>query len=104
MNGQAKAPINRKKAAVIFVLYATAGAIFLSGAAFSIYSLAAHVSFPVLDYQIHGSIFGAMAAFLGARYFLSVKRLQAEVYKESSRFSLSNFKREKQCRALTKIR
>jgi CO dehydrogenase/acetyl-CoA synthase epsilon subunit len=53
---------------------------------------------------MHGSIFGAMAAFLGARYFLSVKKLKAEVYKESSRFSLSNFKRKKWHRTLTKIR
>ena len=37
--------------------------------------------------------FGAVVAFLGIRYLLSVRKLKGDVYKTTSQFSWSNFKK-----------
>jgi hypothetical protein len=65
------------------------------GTVFGIFSLVNDIRFPVLNMQVHGAVFGAVAAFLGIRYFLSVQRLKTEVYKDSSQFSWSNFRKQK---------
>jgi len=92
MKNQAKKKgLERKKIVAIWILYVLSAVIILIGVLFSIFSFRNQVSFPVLHAQIPGAVFGLVAAFLGVRYFLSVGKLKAEVYKTSSRFSWSNF-------------
>ena len=85
----------KQKAVIINLLYATTIIIILLGVFFIIYSLVNDVSFKVLNTTVSGAIFGMVVAYLGARYFLSVTKLKAELYKTTSQFSWSNFKREK---------
>jgi len=85
----------KQKAVIINLLYATTIIIILLGVFFIIYSLVNDVSFKVLNTTVSGAIFGMVVAYLGARYFLSVTKLKAELYKTTSKFSWSNFKREK---------
>lgn len=96
MKNQAIDPtIDSTKVASITVLFITSLFIILLGAAFCIYSVLYNVSFTVMTSQINGAVFGVVIAFLGFRYFLSVQKLKAEVYKSTSRFSWSNFRTEK---------
>jgi len=85
----------KQKAVIINLLYATTIIIILLGVFFIIYSLVNDVSFKVLNTTVSGAIFGMVVAYLGARYFLSVTKLKAELYKTTSQFSWSNFKKEK---------
>jgi len=94
-NQEYKPEVDSTKIASITMLFITAIAIILLGAAFSVYSIVNNISFTVMSSQIHGMVFGAVIVFLGVRYLLSVQRLKAEVYKGTSRFSWSNFKTEK---------
>ncbi len=103
MKNQIKPPaVGLKKVIPIMMLTAISILIILSGAALGVFSLANNVSFSVLGSQIHGAIFGLVIIFLGARYFLSVRKLKAEVYKTSSKFSWDNFKRGKSRKAILK--
>lgn len=96
MLNQAVVPtVERKKVISIMVLFATSIAIILCGATLGVISFVNNISFTVLTSQVHGGIFGAVIVFLGVRYFISVQKLKAEVYKTTSRFSWSNFKKEK---------
>lgn len=96
MKNQAIEPmVDRTKTAPIAFLFITALLIIISGTAFSVYSVVNNISFTVMNAQIHGAIWGLVIIFLGARYLLSVRRLKAEVYKSTSVFSWSNFKKEK---------
>ena len=94
-NQEYKPPVESTKIVSIFILFIISIGIILSGAVFSVYSIVNNVSFTVMSSQIHGMVFGAVIAFLGVRYLLSVQRLKAEVYKGTSQFSWSNFKTEK---------
>lgn len=87
--------IERNKVASIVILYITAIIIVLIGASFSIYSLIYDINISVLNTQINGAIFGLIITFLGARYFLSVKKLKIQVFQESAKFSWNNFKKSK---------
>jgi hypothetical protein len=86
-------PVERKKVIAVGTLFAISAAITLLGLVFSIYSAVNQVEFQVLNSKFPGAVFGLVIAFLGVRYFLAVRRLKAEVYKPTSRFSLSNFKK-----------
>lgn len=77
----------------MMTLFAFTVLIMLSGVFFIIFSLVNHISFTVLNSNIHGAIFGLLVSYFGIRNFLSVKKLKTEVYKDSSRFSWSNFKK-----------
>ena len=101
-NSRKKPTVESGKAISIMALLITSILIILLGACFSVYSIVNNVSFTVLSSQIHGSIFGLIITFLGARYFLSVQKLKAEVYKTTSKFSWSNFKKDKATHALSK--
>lgn len=94
-NQMTKPTIEASKVASIAAL--SAGSLFIigSGAALCVYSLINNIYFSVLSSQIHGAVFGVVIIFLGVRYFLSVLKLKAEVYKTTSRFSWSNFKTTK---------
>ncbi|EGD46528.1 hypothetical protein Cpap_0781 [Ruminiclostridium papyrosolvens DSM 2782] len=86
-----------KKAAVILLTLLSAG-ICLSGIFFIFYSWMNNISFKVLNTNISGILFGVAALYLGFRYLLSVLKLKKELYKESSVFSWSNFRKQKTAR------
>lgn len=89
------AALNKRKSIIINILFTATIIIMFLGFYFSIYSLINNISFQVLNSSISGVIFGLMVLYLGIRYFFSVSNLKAEVYKENSKFSWSNFKRLK---------
>ena len=94
MNNQAYSPyVGKEKTLAIWSLYVASLVIILIGASFGVYSLVNNISIPVLTSQIPGVVFGVVIAFLGVRYFLSVRKLKAEVYKSTSTFSWSNFRK-----------
>lgn len=88
-----KQTVERKKTVAVNMLFAVSAAITLLGLAFCVYSTVNQVEFMVIRSKIPGTVFGAVVAFLGVRYFLAVLKLKAEVYKSTSRFSWGNFKR-----------
>lgn len=89
-----KYPINSKKIS-IFALSIISLFICISGIFFGVYSWINDITFKVLNANVPGVIFSALVTYLGVRYFLSVSKLKKELYKESSIFSWSNFKKEK---------
>lgn len=95
MKQQTSQPIEKKKVIIITSLFVTSIIIMLSGAFFIIFSLVNHTSFMVLNTSVHGAFFGATVLYLGFRNFLSVRKLKTEVYKSSSKFSWSNFRKSK---------
>lgn len=86
--------VDRKKVVVFYTLAATALAITLSGAFFSVYSYLNNLSFKVLNTQVSGIIFGLTVVYLGIRYIKSVNTLRKELYKTTSVFSWDNFKKK----------
>jgi hypothetical protein len=84
--------VDKSKVAVICLLFVTAGLITLSGVAFILYSAANNVTFAVMQADIPGTLFGAVIAFLGVRYILSVRKLRLKLYASHTQFSWSNFK------------
>ena len=95
MKNQPIPEVDRSKTTSITFLFGMAALIFLSGAAFTLYSVLADVQFPMLGSEVHGAVLGAILMFLGIRYLLSVRKLSTEVYRSSSRFSWENFRSEK---------
>jgi len=89
-------PVDPKKKVIISLLFVVAAAICLSGAFFSVYSYFNNISFRVLNTQVSGIIFGVCILYLGVRYFISLMKLKDEVYKPTSRFSWSNFKKTRE--------
>jgi hypothetical protein len=97
-------PVEKGKIILIMSLFAFTILIMLSGAFFSVFSLVNHISFTVLNAHIHGALFGLMVIYFGIRNYFSVKKLKTEVYKNTSRFSWSNFKKEKTHRLAARSR
>ncbi|MEA5046973.1 MAG: hypothetical protein VB034_00040 [Eubacteriales bacterium] len=87
--------VQRDKRILIALLYAFAIAIVLLGAAFSVYSAVNDVRLTVLTSSIPGVVFGLVVAFLGVRYVFSIQKLKTEVYRTTSAFSWSNFRKSK---------
>lgn len=94
MNTQANGGIRTGKRVAIWLLYTASALIGLMGVAFSAYSLIYDVQIAIMQSSIPGAVFGAVIAFLGVRYFLAVGKLRKEVYRPTSRFSWSHFKRQ----------
>ncbi len=94
--------VEKSKVTAIVLLTIISIVIIFSGAVFSVFSLMYDIHFPVLGSQIPGVIFGVVVAFLGVRYYLSVRKLKIELYKTTSRFSWSNFKKEKGPKTVSK--
>jgi len=86
--------ILKSKVIAIGTLTATSVVIALSGAALSVYSILNDVSYKVLNSNIHGTVFGLVIVFLGARYYLTVQNLKERVFKTTAGFSFSNFKKQ----------
>ena len=91
--------VGKEKIIAIWTLYVASLGITLVGLSFGVYSLVNNISIPVLTSQIPGVVFGAVIAFLGVRYYLSVRKLKAQVYKSTSTFSWSNFRKVKKSKA-----
>ena len=91
----AKSTVSKGKIILIAFLYVAACAIILLGLVFGVYCVLNQVMLPVLATQIPGFVFGMVIAFLGIRYLLSIEKLKAEVFKPTSHFSWSNFKKAK---------
>jgi hypothetical protein len=92
-NQSGVSPVEKKKVVLITVLFSISAIIVLSGVFFIVFSLVNHISFTVMSSKIHGAVFGLLVAYFGVRNFLSVKKLRTEVYKNSSQFSWSNFRK-----------
>jgi len=92
---------DKRKAVTITALFVATIIIMFLGLSFSIFSIVNNVTFKVLSSDMPGAVFGLLVLYLGARYFLSVKKLKAEVYKNTSQFSWSNFKKEKSNKAMS---
>ena len=87
--------VGKEKIIAIWTLYVASLGITLIGLSFGVYSLVNNISIPVLTSQIPGVVFGVVIAFLGVRYFLSVRKLKTQVYKSTTTFSWSNFRKIK---------
>lgn len=94
-NQEIKGKQDSSKTVPMRLLLATAILIAVAGAAFMVYSVLNNVTFPVMGSDIHGAVWGLIILFLGVRYIFSVQKLKADVYKSTSQFSFSNFKRQK---------
>lgn len=89
-----KPGVTGSKLAAFWSLTIFAVAITLSGAVFSVYSILNNVSFKVMSSSVPGFVFGVVVVFLGVRYILSMRKLSKELFKATSVFSWSNFKRQ----------
>lgn len=87
--------LRRQKRMIVFALYFFAGAIALSGAFFSVYTLLNQISFGVLNTTVPGAVFGLIVVYFGLRSIFSVRKLQPQLLREDARFSWSNFRFEK---------
>ena len=100
MKNEAYSPyVGKEKRLAILTLYTVSVVIILIGAAFGIFSYVNDIRFTVLSSQIPGVVFGVVILFLGVRYFLSVSKLKAEVYKSTANFSWSNFRKGKKSKS-----
>ncbi len=80
----------------ILALYIGAATIILTGIALAAVSFLSGMYFSVLGSPVHGAVFGTVVAFLGMRYWLSVRRLAGQVESDGSSFSLKNLFGQKQ--------
>lgn len=100
MKNEANSPyVGKEKRTAIMTLYVASILITLAGVFFAVYSSLNGIKIPVLSSEIPGAVFGVVIAFLGVRYLLSVSKLKAEVYKSTSTFSWSNFKKVKKSKS-----
>ena len=86
--------VTKEKFVSIMLLRILSIMIMLAGALLAVVSFAGGTYVTVLTSRIPGAVFGLVILFLGIRYFLSVRKLKAEVYKSDSKFSWSNFRQK----------
>lgn len=77
----------------VVMLYVVASAITLAGVYFGVLSLLGGVTISVLGSQVPAALIGAVIAFLGVRYLITVGRLRNELNDSGATFSWSNFRR-----------
>ena len=87
--------ISKQKSLIVNALYAGTMIIIFLGMFFIAFSLVNHISFNILNVSMPGVILGFLVLYLGIRYYFQVIKLKSEVFKDSSKFSWSNFKRKK---------
>jgi hypothetical protein len=78
---------DRSKMIIVFILFFTSIAITVSGAFFSVYSYINQISFKVINTNVSGILFGLVVVYLGARYFLSIRKLREELSAPDASFS-----------------
>lgn len=86
---------SRRKGLILIALFSMSVLITVSGLVFGIYAFINGTTFRVLNVDVPGVVFGMLVLYLGVRYFLSVRKLRAELYQPDAVFSWSNFKRHK---------
>lgn len=87
--------LEKRKIILVSVLYLTALIIIFLGMFFTIFSLYNNISFKILSSSVPGVVLGLLVSYLGIRYYLSLSKLKEEVFKSSSKFSWSNFKKRR---------
>jgi hypothetical protein len=86
-------PSTKGKRTAVIVLAAVALAILASGVTFTAYSLVTDLTIPVFGTQMPGMVFGLAMAYLGLRYFQSVRKLKLELAQSTEAFSWQNFRK-----------
>jgi hypothetical protein len=92
MKLRTNANVQKNKVVAVWALFTTAVLITLMGAFYFVYSILNGVTFTVMQAEIPGAVFGAVIAFLGVRYILSVRKLREKLFATQNRFSWRNFK------------
>lgn len=77
------------------LLYGGAGAIVVMGILLIAAGVVWHINVKVMNSSISIAVFGAVIAFLGVRYWRSVRILAAEIEENSSAFSWQNFSKKR---------
>ena len=95
--------MTKNKIFIMNLLMAATITIMFLGLFFSAFSVINNITFRVIRSNVPGAILGMMVFYLGLRYYFLVAKLKPEVYKNSSGFSWSNFKREKKRSLFKKI-
>ena len=92
MSSQEQGGIQMGKRVAVSLLYMASALIGIMGISLIVLSQIHDVRIAVMQSSISGTVFGAVIALLGVRYFLAVGKLRKEVFKPTSRFSWNNFK------------
>ena len=87
--------VAKSKLISINILFISTLIIIFLGIFFSIFSLVNNIHFKILNSSMSGAVLGLLVLYLGIKYYLSVTKLQEELFKPSSKFSFINFKRKK---------
>ena len=93
MKTRTAAGVTTGKRVAVWCLFAVSGLITVLGVTGFVCGFLHQTEFTVLQSSLPGALFGAVIAFLGVRYTLSVRKLQAKLYAAPSKFSWSNFKK-----------
>lgn len=89
------AATDKSKVIILNILFFTAIVIIFSGIFFSIFSLVNNIHFIIFNSSISGAVFGLLVLYLGIKYYFSVIKLKDDLFKASSKFSWTNFKKSK---------
>lgn len=84
----------KSKVVIINTLFIANIIIIFLGIFFSIFSLVNNIHLKILNSSVPGVILGLLVLYLGIRYYFSVIKLKEELFKSSSKFSWTNFKRK----------
>lgn len=87
--------IEKQKKIIVYFLYLGALIIIFTGAFFGTFSALNNINLKVLNSSVPGIVFGLVVIYLGLRYFFMVSKFKTEFYQSTSKFSWSNFKRQK---------
>lgn len=85
----------KSKIITINILFITSMIIIFLGLFFSIFSLVNEIHFNILGSSVSGLVFGLLVLYLGIKYYFSVIKLKENLFKSSSKFLWSNFKKKK---------
>ena len=78
--------------AAVTALYTVAVMITVSGAGFIVWTLVKGIYFDIMGVNTPGAVLGALVAYLGARYLISVRKLSGKLKHEDAVFAWSNFR------------
>jgi hypothetical protein len=87
--------ITKSKLISIYILFVSTLIIIFLGIFFSFFSVINNIHFQVLNSSISGAVLGLLVLYLGIKYYLSVTKLKSELFKTSTKFSWSHFKKDK---------
>lgn len=90
----------KQKSYIIFSLYVGSLIIMFMGIFFGAFSVINNIQLKVLSTSIHGIVFGLLVTYLGIKYYFMVTEFKKGFYENDSKFSWSNFKKERRKRRL----